>query len=166
MEPRRVDCLYISADGAAVVISDQGHFAILAEIPDSSVLNRALILVAEDEAVIAMDVAMAVRDAGGEVAGPVASVKQAIALIDTLPIVAAILDVNLTDGDVSPVVEILVAAGIPIILQSGLGLPPELAARFPRLTVLIKPCIATDLVTQLASLISNGQTDMANGMVT
>lgn len=129
-------------------------------------LNRALILVAEDEAVIALDVAMAIQDAGGEVAGPVASVKQALALIDTLPIVAAILDVNLTDGDVSPVVEILVAAGIPIILQSGVGLPPELAARFPGLTALIKPCIAADLVSQLASLISNGQTDMANGIVT
>ena len=40
----------------------------------------------------------------------------------------------------------LIAAGIPIILQTGIGLPAGLSARFPDLAVHIKPCVAADLV--------------------
>lgn len=117
-------------------------------------LNHALILVAEDEPFIALDVAMAIEDAGGEVAGPAASVKEALDLIANLPIAAAILDVNLVDGDISPVAEALIAAGIPIILQTGIGLPAGLSARFPDLAVHIKPCVAADLVVQLGALMA------------
>ena len=115
-------------------------------------LKHALILVADDEPFIALDVALAVEDAGGMVAGPAASVKEALALLETLPVVGAILDVNLADGDISPVAERLIAAGIPIIIQTGIGLPPKLAARFPDLTVQIKPCAAATLVMQLEAL--------------
>ncbi|WP_332749075.1 response regulator [Sphingomonas sp. RB1R13] len=118
-------------------------------------LNHALILVAEDEPFIALDVALAIEDAGGVVAGPAASVSEALALIDTLPIVAAILDVNLADGDISPVAERLINAGIPIILQTGIGLPSKLAARFPDLKAVIKPCVAAALVIQLETLIAS-----------
>ena len=120
-------------------------------------MNDTLVLVAEDEAVIALDVAMAIRDAGGKVAGPAASVKQALALIDTMSIGGAILDVNLSDGDITPVAQILLAAGIPTILQTGVGLPAELVARFPDLPVQIKPCASETLVAQLALLIADHQ---------
>lgn len=121
-------------------------------------LNHALILVVEDEPFIALDVALAIEDAGGKVAGPAASVKEALALIDTMPIVAAILDVNLVDGDISPVAERLITAGIPVILQTGIGLPPKLVARFPDLPVNIKPCVAATLVVQLEALIASVRT--------
>ena len=120
-------------------------------------LNRALVLVAEDQPLIALDVALAIEDAGGVVAGPAASVRECLALIDSQPIVAAILDVNLTDGDISPVAEALMLAGVPIIVQTGIGLPPELAARFPDLVVQIKPCVAATLVVQLEALIAAGR---------
>ena len=120
-------------------------------------LNQILVLVAEDEAVIALDVAMAISDAGGKVAGPAASVKQALALISTRSIDAAILDVNLSDGDITPVAEILLAAGIPTIIQTGVGLPAELIARFPDLAVQMKPCESECLVAQLAMLIAGRQ---------
>ena len=121
-------------------------------------LNHALILVVEDEPFIALDVALAIEDAGGKVAGPAASVKEALALIDTMPIIAAILDVNLVDGDISPVAERLITAGIPVILQTGIGLPPKLVARFPDLPVNIKPCVAATLVVQLEALIASVRT--------
>jgi hypothetical protein len=44
-------------------------------------LNDCLILIAEDQAFIALELAMAVEDAGGVVAGPVASVQSALLLI-------------------------------------------------------------------------------------
>ena len=46
-------------------------------------LTGSLVLVAEDQIFIALDLALAVEDAGGEVAGPVASVENALALIET-----------------------------------------------------------------------------------
>ena len=125
-------------------------------------LNRALVLVAEDQPLIALDVALAIEDAGGVVAGPAASVRECLALIDSQPIVAAILDVNLTDGDISPVAEALMLTGVPIIVQTGIGLPPELAARFPDLVVQIKPCVAATLVVQLEALIAAGRHAGAN----
>ena len=124
-------------------------------------LNRALVLVAEDEPFIALDVALAIEDAGGVVAGPAASVMEALALIETLPIVAAILDVNLADGDISSVAERLINAGIPIIVQTGIGLPSKLAERFPDLKACIKPCAAAVLVVELEKLIVSRRT--ANG---
>ena len=120
-------------------------------------LNGTLVLVAEDQVFIALDLALAVEDAGGEVAGPAATVKHALELIRTRQIGAAILDSNLIDGDITPVAILLMEAGIPIIIQSGVGLTPELAARFPQLVVHIKPYVAADLVTALAAMITEKQ---------
>ncbi len=117
-------------------------------------LAGSLVLVVEDEIFIALDLALAVEDAGGEVAGPVSSVKNALQLIETRPITAAILDSNLTDGDITPVATRLLEASIPIIIQSGVGIPPNLAERFPELVVFIKPYVAADLVSKLAVLIA------------
>ena len=120
-------------------------------------LNGTLVLVAEDQVFIALDLALAVEDAGGEVAGPAATVKHALELIRTRQIGAAILDSNLIDGDITPVAILLMEAGIPIIIQSGVGLTPELAARFPQLVVHIKPYVAADLVSALAAMITEKQ---------
>ncbi|HVR90626.1 MAG TPA: response regulator [Novosphingobium sp.] len=119
-------------------------------------LNRSAVLVAEDELFIALDLAYAIEDADGVVVGPAASVKDALILLETHPVIAAILDVNLVDGDISPVVEYLVAHHIPFILQSGIGLPSELSARFPDMIVRIKPSVATRLVAELAALLDRG----------
>jgi DNA-binding response OmpR family regulator len=119
------------------------------------VLNHAAILIAEDEPFIALDLALAIQDAGGEVVGPAASVKEALALLETRTITAAILDVNLSDGDISPVAERLIGLGIPVIFQTGVGLPPGLADRFPGLIVRIKPYVAARLVAELATFISD-----------
>ena len=118
-------------------------------------LNQLSVLVAEDEPFIALDLALAVEDAGGEVIGPVASVKEALALLADTAVGAAILDVNLLDGDCSAVVEVLADLDVPVILQTGVGLPLGLAARFPGLVVQIKPCLAADLIAQLEALISD-----------
>jgi DNA-binding NtrC family response regulator len=121
------------------------------------VLNRSSVLVAEDEPFIALDLAFAIKDAGGEVIGPASSVKEALALLDVHPVVAAILDVNLVDGDISTVVEYLMERSVPLILQSGVGLPPTLVARFPDLVVRIKPTVAARLVAELATLLADRQ---------
>lgn len=118
-------------------------------------LNQTCVLVAEDEPFIALDLALAVEDAGGEVVGPASSCEEAMTLLATRAVGAAILDVNLLDGDCSAVVERLVSLGVPVIIQTGVGLPPGLAARFPSLFVQIKPCLAANLIARLETLISD-----------
>lgn len=80
-----------------------------------------------------------------------------MALLDNNVVEAAILDVNLADGDITPVVERLLAMGAQIIFQTGTGLPPEMAARFP-LAVQMKPNMPEKLVGQLAEMLRIKQT--------
>lgn len=116
-------------------------------------LKQQAIFIAEDEPFIALDLAFAVEDADGRVVGPVASVEEALELLESSPVDGAILDVNLIDRDITPVVALLAERGVPIILQTGVGLPPELSARFPHLTVYIKPCASARLIEELSRML-------------
>ena len=120
-------------------------------------LNNAAILIAEDEPIIGMALTWAVSDAGGVVVGPAASVMASLKLLETHSVSGAILDVNLTDGLVSPVVEYLMERKVPLIIQTGIGIPDDLARRFPDLVVRIKPNISDDLIKELAMMISQHQ---------
>lgn len=128
-------------------------------------LNRSAVLVAEDEPFIALDLAFAIEDADGVVVGPASSAREALRLLADCPVAAAILDVNLLEGDISQVVEYLVEHDVPFILQTGVGLPAELSARFPDLVVHIKPTIAANLIAELQALLTDrgdlGQQDVA-----
>ncbi len=127
-------------------------------------LNYAAVLVAEDEPIIALDLEFAIEDAGGEVIGPASSVEHALTLLGSHSVAGAILDVNLIDRDISPVVECLIERRVPFILQSGVGLPPKLAARFPDLKVHIKPIIAVRLIEDLEALIVERQKLVQRGL--
>lgn len=122
-------------------------------------LNGRAILVVEDQAIIGMALAAAIRNAGGIVVGPAASAKSALDLIDTSDVAAAVLDVTLADGTVAPVIEQLVERGLPFIVQSGVGVPRELEMRFPDMIVLIKPTTASVVVDRLAALIGGDPHD-------
>lgn len=121
-------------------------------------------LVAEDEPIIGLDLGFAIEDAGGKVIGPASTVEHALTLLGLHLVAGAILDVNLIDGDISPVVEWLIERRVPLILQSGVGLPAKLAARFPDLTVQIKPIPAVRLVEELAALIVERQRLVLRGL--
>ncbi len=78
------------------------------------------ILVVEDEYLIARNVKRWLMAAGAVVVGPVPSVDQALDLIEDDGLAAAILDVNLGDGDtVYPVAAELGAMGVPYLLATG-----------------------------------------------
>lgn len=117
-------------------------------------LNDVSVLVAEDQPFIALDLALAVEDAGGKVVGPAATCAEALAFLSTDAVGAAILDVNLVDGDSSAVMEVLVGRGIPFIVHTAVDLPPSLATRFSDLVVRIKPCPAASVVAQLEILLA------------
>ncbi|HSP25089.1 MAG TPA: response regulator [Saliniramus sp.] len=110
-------------------------------------------LICEDEPFIALDLAASVEEAGGRVVGPAASIAEAEHLLETATVHGAILDVHLSDGEVTPVAERLIEAGIPVIIQTGVGLPVILRDRYPELQAYQKPVPAQQLVEHLAKLL-------------
>ena len=94
-------------------------------------LNRAPILIVEDELLIALELQLLVEDAEGQVVGPVGSANAALALLQTCVVAAAILDVQLTDGDATPIADALAARGVPTVFQSAVNLPSHLQLRYP-----------------------------------
>jgi CheY-like chemotaxis protein len=108
--------------------------------------------VVEDESVIALDIADCVEAAGGRVVGPVPTVQEALTLLETAAVDAAILDGNLADRDVTPVALLLAARNVPIIVYSGLGLPGDLAASHPNIPLIKKPAPVSQVVKGLVEI--------------
>lgn len=111
------------------------------------------ILIVEDEAIIALGLAAAVRDLGGTVVGPSTSVQHALALLGCNDVDAAIVDANLIDRDVTPLALELHRQDIPFVVHTAKGLPPELASALPDLLVVMKPTDAEHVVAQIAALV-------------
>lgn len=102
-------------------------------------LTDRLVMIVEDNCYIAMNLALAVEDLDGTVAGPVGSVEDAFSLLRDLPINAAVLDSQLSDRDVTPVALHLLSAAVPFVIHSGTGIPAELAETHPNIPSLMKP---------------------------
>lgn len=117
-------------------------------------LNGLPILIVEDEAVVAMDLAFAVEQLEGRPIGPVATVAEALALLEKESVAAAILDANLQDRDVTPLALQLVERCVPFVIHTGTGLPAELAARHPHLPVVMKPARSTAVLAALLQEVS------------
>ena len=111
--------------------------------------ERPKILVVEDEFIIALDLSETVQDLGYELEGPFEGNEQAFeAIEDDLPD-AAILDVFTADGEVYPLADRLVAAGVPIVFHSGHVTPDEVMARYPHAQACAKPCPPDRLIGAL-----------------
>src|SRR3954471_16836911 len=113
-------------------------------------LSRCNILIVEDQAIIALDLQIAVEDANAQVIGPAASVREALDLLHTNAVDAAILDANLPDGDVTPVAEEMIERGIPFVINTGVAVPLQLR-RFPNVPVFRKPTAPSRLIRELAA---------------
>ncbi len=115
------------------------------------------VLVVEDEAVIAMDLCLTIEEWGGQPVGPAASVREALDLLAQTPdCKAAIVDVNLPDGDIGPVLDRLRERSAAIIVSTGYALPPDVQAKHPHTIVLKKPVSSSKAVEGLASLMAGG----------
>lgn len=79
----------------------------------------ARVLVVDDEALIAMMLSDLLAEYGHETVGPAHSEGQALELVASTPIDAAILDVTLGDHDCFAVAEALGARGIPFAFATG-----------------------------------------------
>ena len=107
------------------------------------------ILVAEDEALIAMALGAELGDLGAEVVGPAKTLARARDLAGSEPLDGAILDIDLRGELVYPAAEILAARGVPFVFCSGRGGRAESKDRFPGVATISKPASAPELMAAL-----------------
>ena len=97
------------------------------------------LLLVEDEFVLALGLADLLGDLGAVVLGPVATVGDALALIERVPEMdGAVLDVNLGQEVAYPVADALVARGIPFLFATA-NERARLPERFSHVQVCQKP---------------------------
>ncbi|WP_372836765.1 response regulator [Puniceibacterium confluentis] len=111
------------------------------------------VLIVEDEPFIALDLAYGVEEAGGIPLGPASSIAQALRLIENELPDAAIVDVDLPDGKIGPVLAVLLP-GVPVVVHTGVGLPESLREAHPELLVCTKPTAPSELARRLSAEIS------------
>jgi len=79
------------------------------------------VLVVEDELMIRMLLDGMLTDLGHKVAGEAGSIEEALTLAKEGEFDVALLDVNLNGKPINPVVEVLIARGLPFVFASGYG---------------------------------------------
>jgi DNA-binding NtrC family response regulator len=123
-------------------------------------LSGSRVLVVEDEALTAEEIRLLLIEAEGVPVGPVSSLSEARRLLKEGTVLdAALLDVNLTDGQITPVLEALSARGVPTLVYTGGSLPAGVRERHPDLVALSKPAAPARLIGELRRLL--GRTAVA-----
>ena len=117
-------------------------------------LDGLKVLIVEDEPFISLNLAFGVEDAGGTALGPATSVAQALTLIATARPDAAIVDVDLPDGDIGPVLDAL-RPEVPVVVHTGVGLPERLREAHPEVQVFTKPTTPAVLAKRLGTEIAD-----------
>lgn len=122
--------------------------------------TRPRVLIVEDEWLIAEDFGDVLVRAGFDVVGPASTAEEAHELIDREPFVAALLDVNLTDGNTFNLADRLTEKGVPYAYITGYN-----AADLPDHTkghILVnKPVSDGDLPKIVTRLISQRASEIA-----
>ena len=82
--------------------------------------------------------ALRLPEFGYQVVGPICTAAEAAARAKDGPLEAAVLDINLGDGAVYPIADILAARGVPFVFVTGYD-ADSIDARFRKIPVLQKP---------------------------
>ena len=118
-------------------------------------LNGRRVLIVEDDALVAESIRDLLLEAEGVPVGPVSNLGEAKRLLkEGAPLDAALLDVNLSDGPVTPVLEALSARGIPSLIYTGGSVPDDVRQRHPDLVALSKPVPPARLIGELRRLLA------------
>lgn len=119
-------------------------------VRDARSLDRRCLLV-EDEWIVAMMLEETLDQLGYDVIGPVTSNSQALTVIEVASdsLDSAVLDVNLAGEKIYPVADVLAEHDIPFVFVTGYR-AGDLPARFARVPLVRKPCLAPELEDSLA----------------
>jgi len=115
-------------------------------MPSHDKLAHKRVLVVEDEFLIALDLTETMQALGFEVDGPYPSRRAATGAVRRCLPDVAILDVMTEDGEIFPLADELVAAGVPIIFHSGHLTSADVYDRYPQALAAAKPCPPARLI--------------------
>jgi DNA-binding response OmpR family regulator len=118
-------------------------------------LNGRVILLVEDDPLIALELVDLCKSAGAQVISA-RSLGEAAATIGLANISAAVLDYRLGDKEVEPLYEVLRERKIPFFFYSGYG---DLQSRYPNSVVVQKPASGAML---LDAIIAMGSTALGS----
>jgi CheY-like chemotaxis protein len=109
----------------------------------------ARVLVIEDEMLVAMMVEDVLAEAGYRVLGPVATVENALSILETgSKIDIAVMDLNLSGQTSLPLANVFRERNIPFMIMTGYGSAP-LSPPHELVRVLSKPFDPADLIAML-----------------
>jgi len=123
---------------------------------EKSSLKGLSILVVEDEAVIAIETACMVVQAGGTVVGPAYSLDEAFAAIADIEVDGALLDINLRTEKVFSLADALADRGVPIVFVTG-EIWPVIPERHAGCRRIGKPIHESKVVAALSAAIADGK---------
>jgi DNA-binding response OmpR family regulator len=115
---------------------------------------RPLVLLLEDEAIIALDLQDELQEAGFAVAGPFRTCASALEWLRTGTPDTAILDTVLKDGPCRDIAMELDRRGVPFIIYSGHREDSDHFGEFPHVTWLEKPVPPSVLVEACSHLLA------------
>ncbi|KAA2237875.1 response regulator [Salinarimonas soli] len=117
-------------------------------------MNKPVVLVVEDQALIGLSIEAFLAEAGYTVAGPFASNKEALGWLDHGKPAAAVLDLGLKDGLSTRLGEELRRRGVGFLVYSGHAQRPDLAPELHDVPWLRKPVPREDLLRAVNALIA------------
>jgi hypothetical protein len=111
-------------------------------------LGSRTILIADGSTYAALDLSASIEDNDGRVAGPVATLPEALAILDSCDIAGAVIDCEIADA--TALVLRLAEQGVPLVVQTSMPLPEALERLDGRLSVLMRPVDASTVISRLA----------------
>jgi len=112
------------------------------------------ILVAEDEALVAMDIEYGLEDMGVSVVGPCLSLEETLEVVESKEIDAAILDIDLQGKTVFPAAKKLTEIGVPFVFHSGRKDVQQVLDLFPQSKLFCKPTNPSVMLTALEEMLA------------
>ena len=110
------------------------------------------ILVVEDEPLLSLDLVAGLEGAGAEVVGPAGTLEEALQLVETAPIDAALLDGNLHGKPVDEVASALARRNVPFVFVTGYD-AQSLPRAYAKTAILAKPFSPEQLLEAAIQLV-------------
>jgi CheY-like chemotaxis protein len=101
--------------------------------------SEALILIAEDNLYVSLDLSSAIEEMDGRVVGPASSVGEALSLLAQYEVAAAVIDFQLGSHDASALAGQLAERRVPFVIHTASALPAMISDLHRDVPVLMKP---------------------------
>ncbi len=125
-------------------------------------LGSKTILIVDESGYAALDLSQAIEGSDGLVAGPVATLSEAMVLLDDIPIGGAIVDFEVAEA--SQVVMLLTERNVPLVIQISSALAPSRCDFGREASVLVRPVDPYTVLESLLMEIGKMELDTSNAL--